>query len=54
MVDGSGSPPPTQIIFSAIDEEKEGDCALLSEEGEGLHDAAAGLPGEPLPLYSNL
>ena len=43
-VDGSGSPPSAQIIFSAIDEEK--------EEGEGLQDAAAGRPGEPpLPLH---
>ena len=45
-VDGSGSPPSAQIIFSAIDEEK-GDCALPPEEGEGLQDAAAGRPGEP-------
>ena len=35
-VDGSGSPPSTQIIFSAIDEEQEGYCALPTEEGEGL------------------
>ena len=48
-VDGGGSPPSTQIIFSAIDEEKEGDCALPPEEGEGLQDAAAGRPGEPPP-----
>jgi len=41
-VDGSGSPPSAQIIFSAIDEGKEGDCA-------GLQDAAAGRPGEPPP-----
>ena len=47
-VDGSGSPPSAQI-FSAIDEEKEGDCALPPEEGEGLQDAAAGRPGEPPP-----
>ena len=56
-VDGSGSPPSAQIIFSAIDEEKEGDCALPPEEGEGLQDAAAGRPGalaSPLPLYTNL
>ena len=50
MVDG-GSPPSAQIIFSAIDEEKEGDCAppsrLLPEEGEGLQDAAARCTGEP-------
>ena len=46
-VDGSGSPPSAQIIFSAIDEEKEGDCAVPLEEGEGLQDAAAGRPGEP-------
>ena len=35
VVDG-GSPPSAQITFSAIDEEKEGDCALPPEEGEGL------------------
>lgn len=46
---GGGSPPSVQIIFSAIDEEKEGDCALPPEEGEGLQDAAAGRPGEPPP-----
>ena len=48
-VDGSRSPPSTQIIFSAIDEEKEGYCALPPEEGEGLQDAAEGHPGEPPP-----
>ena len=54
-VDGSGSPPSAQIIFSAIDEEKEGDCALPPEEWEGLQDAAAGRPGEPpLPLHKPL
>ena len=47
-VDGSGS-PSAQIIFSAIDKGKEGDCALPPEEGEGLQDAAAGRPGEPPP-----
>ena len=53
-VDGSGSPPSAQIIFSAIDEEKEGDCALPPEEGEGLHDAAAGRPGKPPPPLHKL
>ena len=54
-VDGSGSPPSAQIIFSAIDEEKEGDCALPPEEGEGLQDTAAGSPGErPPPLHKPL
>ena len=48
-VDGSGSPPSAQIIFSAIDKGKEGDCALPPEDGEGLQDAAAGRPGEPPP-----
>ena len=46
-VDGSGSPPSAQIIFSAIDEEKEGDCALPPEKGGGLQGTAAGRPGEP-------
>ena len=31
-VDGSGSPPSAQIIFSAIDKEKERHCALPPEE----------------------
>ena len=48
-VDGSGSPPSVQIIFSAIDKEEEGDCALPPEEGEGVQDAAARCPGEPPP-----
>ena len=52
-VDGSGSPPSTQIIFSAIGKENEGDCTLPPEEGEYLEDAAAECPGEPLPLYTN-
>ena len=51
-VDVSRSLPSTQIIFSAIDEEKKGDCALPPKEGEGLQDAAARSPGEPLsPLH---
>ena len=41
-MDGGGSPLSAQIMFSAIDEEKEGDCALPPEEGEGLQDASAG------------
>ena len=48
VVDGV-SLPFVQIMFSAIDEEKEGDCALSAEEAEGLQDAAAGCPGEPPP-----
>ena len=49
VVGGGGSPLSAQIIFSAIDKEKEGDGALPPEEGEGLQDAAAGHPGEPPP-----
>ena len=49
-VNGSGSPPSTQIIFSAIGKQKETDSTLPPEEGEGLEDAAVGLPGEPPPL----
>ena len=48
-VDGV-SLPFVQIMFSAIDEEKEGDCALPPEEGEGLQDAASRRPGEPPSL----
>ena len=54
-VDGGESPFTAQIIFSAIDEGKEGDCALPPEEGEGLQDAAAESPGElPPPLRKPL
>ena len=54
-MDCSGSPPSVQIIFSAIDEEKEGYCALPPQEGEGLQDAAAGCPGKPpTPLRNPL
>ena len=53
-VDG-GSPPSVQIMFSALDEEKQGDCALPPEEGEGLQDTVAGHPGKPpLPLHKPL
>ena len=51
---GAGSSPSVQIIFSAIDEEKDGDCALLPEEGEGLQGAVAGHPGEPPPPVRKL
>ena len=49
------SPPSVQIMFSAIGEEKEGDCALPLEEGEDLQDAAARCPSEaPPPLHKPL
>ena len=51
-VNGSGSPLSAQIIFSAIHEGKEGDCALPPEEGEGLQDAAAGALASPFFLYA--
>ena len=54
VVDG-GSPPSVQIMFSAIDEEKEGDCALPLKEGEDLQDAVARRPREaPPPLHKPL
>ena len=54
VVDG-GSPPSVQIMFSAIDEEKEGDCALPPKEGEDLQDAVARRPREaPPPLHKPL
>ena len=53
-VDGSGSPPSTQIMFSVIGKEKERDCSLPPEEGECLQDAAAeSALVSPLPLYTN-
>ena len=48
-VDGSGSPPSTQVILSAIGKEKEGDCTLPPEEGDCLQDAAVKRPVEPPP-----
>ena len=53
-MDGGGSPPSAQIMFSAIDKEKEGDCALPPEEGASLQDAAARCPGEPPPPLRKL
>ena len=60
VVDG-GSPPSVQIMFSAIDEEKEGDCALPLENGEDLQDAVARCPigaspplRKPLKMYPSL
>ena len=53
-VDGNGSPPSMQVLFSAIDREKEGHCALPPKEREGLQDAAARRPGKAPPLYANL
>ena len=44
-VNGSGSPPSTQIIFSAIGKQKETDSTLPPEEGGCLQDAAAEGPG---------
>ena len=38
-----------QIIISAIGKKKEGESAVPPEEGEGLQDAAAELPGELPP-----
>ena len=53
-VDG-GYPPSAQIMFSATDKKKEGDCALPLEEGEDLQDAAARCPSEaPPPLLKPL
>ena len=54
-VNGNRSPSSTQIIFSAIDEQKEEDCAPPPEEGEGLQDVVSGRPGEaPSPLHKPL
>ena len=59
-VDG-GPPPSAQIIFSAIDGKKEGDCAQPPEEGEDLQNAAARHPSDappplrkPLKIYPSL
>lgn len=59
-VDG-GLPPSAQSMFSAIGEEKEGDCTQTPEEGEDLQDAAAQRPSKappplrkPLKIYPSL
>ena len=44
-----GSPPSVQIMFSATDEEKEGNCSQPPEEGEGLQDTASRGSSEPPP-----
>ena len=41
-------------MFSAIDEEKGGDCSLPLEEGEGVQEAVAGCPGEHTPSLFKL
>lgn len=56
-----GSLPSAQIMFSAIDGKKEGDCAQPPEEGEDLQNAAARHPSDappplrkPLKIYPSL
>lgn len=46
-----GGSPPSQIMFSAINKKKKGDCALPLEEREDLQDATAGHPREAPPLH---
>ena len=54
-VDGSGSPPSAQIIFSAMDEEKEGDDALYLPRSERAYRTLwPGALASPLSLYTNL
>ena len=54
-VDGSGSPPSAQIIFSAIDEEKEGDYALYLPRSERAYRTLwPGALASPHSLYTNL
>ena len=52
-VDG-GSLPSVQIMFSAIDEEKEGDCALPPEEGRTCRTLQPGALGKPLKIYPSV
>ena len=53
-VDGSGSPPSAQIIFSAIDEEKEETVLYLRRKERAYRTLRPGALASPLPLYTNL
>ena len=53
-VDGSGSPPSAQIIFSAIDEEKEETVLYLRRKERAYRTLRPGVLTSPLPLYTNL
>ena len=52
-VDG-GSRPSAQIMFSAIDKEKEGDCALFPRKERAYRTLRPGALVSPLPLCANL
>ena len=54
QVDGGGSPPSAQIMFSATDEVKEGDCALFPRKERAYRTLRLGDLASPLPLYTNL
>ena len=53
-VDGSGSPPSAQIIFSAIDEEKEDTVLYLRRKERAYRTLRPGALESSLPLYTNL
>ena len=50
---GSGSPPSAQIIFSAIDKEKE-TVLYLPRSERAYRTLRPGALASPLPLYTNL
>ena len=54
-VDGSGSPPSAQIIFSAIDKKKRRETVLyLPTKERAYRTLRPGALASPLPLYTNL
>ena len=55
-VDGSGSPPSAQIIFSAIDKKKKRreTVLYLPTKERAYRTLRPGALASPLPLYTNL
>ena len=56
-VDGSGSPPSAQIIFSAIDKKKKKrreTVLYLPRKERAYRTLRPGALASPLPLYANL
>ena len=53
-VDGGGSPPSVQIMFSAIDEERRETVLYLPRKERAYRMLQPGALASPLPLYTNL
>ena len=53
-VDGGGSPPSVQIMFSAIDEERRETVLYLPRKEKTCRTLQLGALASLLPLYANL